>query len=184
LRAKKSWSSTLPAIAAASRSVSVPSFSPIWERIAALRFQRSGSRLQHRLAALVREALVQLAQVARRHPIDVIPPRARDDELVVERQRRRCAVLGIGALTRQLECRVALLAVARAAPEGQHGVPPRVEGREPPARERPSRRLAQRAELHAEVRELGLHVRLHPRRLLRVGAAAQLAPDGADQGAV
>src|SRR5262245_52731664 len=109
--------------------------------------------------------------------VDVVPPRAVDDHLLVHRDRASGLERGVAAVARQLDRRVAVLAMGGAAPEHEDRVAPIVGPVEGMPGEDGAAGPAQRRGRDAEVRHRRLHVALHRWRLPRVRDGGECGAD-------
>jgi hypothetical protein len=138
---------------------SVSRLKPSCDRIAARRFHEFDERAPEAQAGLraVAVAPQDVSQTVGER-VDVVPPGARDDHLLVHRQCAERLHRGVPPGARQLDRRIAMLAMRRAAPERQDGVVPGGEVLEGMASEQVAAGAAQRRGRDTEVRHGRLHV--------------------------
>ena len=113
--------------------------------------------------------------------VDVVPPRAGDDELLVHGKRGERPEAAVAPLACELDRGVPLLAVLRFAPKGQDGVLRFRERRERVVREDGPAYAAESRHPYPEIRQVGFHVLLHPGRLAGIGRTRELRAQGRDQ---
>jgi hypothetical protein len=128
---------------------------------------------EHFLAHWRRIIAQDRSDAVRRDGVYIIPPRACDDDFLVQRHRGWSLKRSRAFVPCQRNCCVTFFSMCGIPPKLEHACAPQFAGGEIEINEYSFAGLPQEGSIHAVIRHGGFHVRLHHRSLARVGYAPQ-----------